>query len=169
MNEQGSAPQVVIRTDGLSSEAQRLMDSVARRAYEIFESKGRPIGMDLENWFQAEAELFERTPLQVTESPDALAVQADIHGYRPQELEVDLEPRRVTIIGKHQSDVQTNRSGASYSEFRSARLLRSVLLPVEIDLNRVSCQVKKGILELDIKKAVSSRSGKPQSPATRAV
>ncbi len=32
-------------------------DQVARRAYEIWVAKGRPAGLDLENWQQAEREL----------------------------------------------------------------------------------------------------------------
>jgi hypothetical protein len=32
-------------------------DAVAKRAYEIWVAKGRPVGKDLENWQQAEREL----------------------------------------------------------------------------------------------------------------
>lgn len=35
-------------------------DMIAKRAYEIWERKGRPIGKDLENWQEAERELGVR-------------------------------------------------------------------------------------------------------------
>ncbi|PYV20141.1 MAG: hypothetical protein DMG27_23800 [Acidobacteria bacterium] len=37
---------------------QELHELIARRAYEIFESKGRAFGRDLESWLQAESELL---------------------------------------------------------------------------------------------------------------
>ncbi len=98
---------VVIKTTGLSVEAKEMIDSIARRAYEIFESKGRARGHELENWFEAESELFERTPVDIKESPEGVTVLADVRRFAPKELEVDLEPRRVTIIGKHESQADS--------------------------------------------------------------
>jgi hypothetical protein len=36
-------------------------DEIARRAYEIFQSRGERNGADLEDWLQAESELMGRT------------------------------------------------------------------------------------------------------------
>jgi hypothetical protein len=33
------------------------LEDIARRAYEIYESEGRPSGRDVEHWVQAETEL----------------------------------------------------------------------------------------------------------------
>ena len=102
VRQQVAEPPIVIKTTGLSVEAREMMNSIARRAYEIFESKGRARGHELENWFEAESELFERTPVDVKESLEGVTVLADVRRFAPKELEVDLEPRRVIIIGKHQ-------------------------------------------------------------------
>src|ERR1700747_3898353 len=99
-------PPIVIRTTGLSVEAKEMLDAIARRAYEIFESKGRARGHELENWFEAESELFERTPVDVKESLEGVTVLADVRRFAPKELEVDLEPRRGVIIGKHQGEAE---------------------------------------------------------------
>src|ERR1700740_2607770 len=101
VRQQVMEPPIVIKTTGLSVEAKELMESIASSAYEIFESKGRARGHELENWFEAESELFERTPVDVKESPEGVTVLADVRRFAPKELEVDLEPRRGTIIGKH--------------------------------------------------------------------
>lgn len=39
-------------------------EMIAKRAYEIWERKGRPVGQDLENWQQAERELRAELGLQ---------------------------------------------------------------------------------------------------------
>ena len=152
---QTAEPPIVIRTTGLSVEAKEMLDAIARRAYEIFEAKGRARGHDLENWFEAESELFERTRVDVKETPEGLTVLADVRRFAPKELEVDLEPRRVTIIGKHQSQAERKTDASYLSEKHTARLLHSLQLPVEIDTHRASARLKKGILELDVKKALA--------------
>jgi len=139
-----------------------MFDLIARRAYEIFESNGRVRGRELEHWLQAESELFERTPIDVKESREGLTVLADVRGFAPKELEVDLEPKRVTIIGRHhsQSDQKTN-TGWSL-EMRSTRLLRSLQLPVEIDTRHATARLQRGVLELDVKKVLAAKGSTGQ-------
>jgi HSP20 family protein len=145
---------VVIRSAGLSSDAREMFDMIARRAYEIFESRGRTTGRDMENWLQAEEELFDRKPINYKESPDGLIVLADVSGFSPKELEVDLEPKRVTIIGKHQSQSEQSTVSGRASEKRSHRLLRTLQLPIEIDTRRATVRLHGGVLELDVRKAL---------------
>ena len=76
-------PQIPIENAGLSLEVEEMLESIARRAYEIFESQGRVKGREVENWLQAEAELFEPTTIDVKESPDGVTVFAEVGGLVP--------------------------------------------------------------------------------------
>ncbi|MFI5095801.1 MAG: Hsp20 family protein [Candidatus Acidiferrum sp.] len=163
--QQAVEPQIAIKTTGLSAEAKQMFDLIARRAYEIFESNGRVRGRELEHWLQAESELFERTPIDVKESREGLTVLADVRGFAPKELEVDLEPKRVTIIGRHhsQSDQITNTRRSL--EMCSTRLLRSLQLPVEIDTRHATARLHRGVLELDVKKVLAPKGNAGQGAA----
>lgn len=152
------APPVAIKTMGLSREAKEMFGLIARRAYEIFEAQGKVKGHELDNWLQAESELFEPTPIDVKESPDGLKLFADVRGFAPKEIEVDLEPRRVTIIGKQQSGAQQQSGSISVARHRATRMLRSLQLPVEIDTRLASARVERGVLELDMKKLRPAKS-----------
>ncbi len=152
-----SEPPIVIKTTGLSVEAKEMLDAIARRAYEIFETKGRMRGHDLENWFEAESELFERTPIDVKESPEGLTLLADVHHFAPKELEVDLEPRRVTIIGRHQTQAERKTGARVESEKRTTQLLRTLQLPLEIDTQHATARLTGGVLALDVKKAAAAK------------
>lgn len=156
----------MIRTTGLSTQARELFDSIARRAYEIFESEGRLQGHALDDWLQAEAELFQRAPLKITESREGVTVQADVRGFAPKELEVDLEPRRVTIIGKRCNSAKVGTDTSSSSETLTTELLRTMQLPMEIDTRHATARLKRGILELDMKKTVAWKAGKAQPSST---
>ncbi|HTQ62544.1 MAG TPA: Hsp20 family protein [Candidatus Solibacter sp.] len=153
---------IAIKSAGLSAEAKGMFDMIAKRAYEIFESKGRVRGRDLEHWLQAEAELFERTPINLKETRDGVIVRADVRGFMPKELEVDLEPKRVTIIGKHQSQTAQKTSASHSSEMRATRLLRSLQLPVEIDTKHATARLERGVLELDVRKALAGKGNTGQ-------
>jgi HSP20 family molecular chaperone IbpA len=161
----GSEAPIVIKSAGLSSDAKEMLDMIARRAYEIFESRGRRAGRDMEHWLQAEAELFDRKPINYKESSDGVVLFADVTGFSPRELEVDLEPKRVTIIGKHQSQSEQTTSSGAVSEKRSTRLLRTLQLPVEIDTRRATARLNGGVLELDVRKALAAQANSASNPA----
>jgi HSP20 family molecular chaperone IbpA len=156
---QTTEPPIVIRTTGLSVEARDMPDAIARRAYDIFEAKGRIKGRDLDNWLQAEAELFERTPLNIGESQDSVTVLAEVHDFTPKELEIDLEPKRVTIIGRGRTQVEQDAGTSARSQKRTVRLLRSVQLPVEIDSSHATARFRGGVIELKLKKAIPGKTG----------
>lgn len=163
---QTERPPIVIRATGLSVEAKGLFDSIARRAYEIFESEGRVQGRDLDYWLQAESELFHPAPMKVSESPEAVTVLTDVRGFAPKELEVDLEPRRVTIIGKRYSSAERKTETSNSSAHLTTELLRSFQLPVEIDTHHATARLKRGILELDMRKTVPAKGSKAQPSST---
>ena len=164
--QQATEAPVVIMTTGLSTEAKQMFYQIARRAYEIFESDGRVRGHDLAHWLKAESELFEPRPFNVRESRENLTVLAEVHGFSPRELEVDLEPRRVTIIGKHQGHSERKMDGRSSSEMHTDRLLRSLQLPVEIDTRHATARLRRGVLELDVKKALRANAKTAQGAST---
>ncbi len=156
---QTTEPPIVIRTTGLSVEAREMLDAIARRAYNIFEAKGRIKGRDLDNWLQAESELFERTPLDIGESQDSVTVLAEVHDFTPKELEIDLEPKRVTIISRGRTQVEQAAGTSTRAQNRTVRLLRSVQLPVEIDSSHATARFKGGVIELKLKKAMPGKTG----------
>ncbi|PYU28929.1 MAG: hypothetical protein DMG32_01520 [Acidobacteria bacterium] len=125
-----------------------LYDAIARRAFELFEDDGGIFGRDLDHWFRAEAELLHPVHVQVRESDDAIIVDAEVPGFSASELQLSLEPRRLTISGKKQSSSEEKKGNVLYSERCSNELLRSVELPVEVNASRATATLNNGILEL---------------------
>lgn len=165
VKEQTMEPPIVIKTTGLSVEAKEMFNMIARRAYELFEFKGKVKGHELENWLEAESELFERTPISIKESAEGVTVLADVRGFTPKELEVDLEPMRVTIIGSRQSQSERKTHASSSTEKRTSRLLRSLQLPIEIDTRHASARYRRGILELDVRRAKAGKGNASKASA----
>jgi HSP20 family molecular chaperone IbpA len=151
---QGSSPRFV-EPQAIYSRMNELYNAVARRAFELFEGDGRISGRDLDHWFKAEGELLHPAHVRISESGDAIIVDAEVPGFTASELQLSLEPRRLTISGKKQSSGEKKKGNVVYSERCSDELLRSVELPVEVNASRASATLNNGILELTAPKVAA--------------
>lgn len=150
-----SAPRIVA-PEAISSRVSELYDAIARRAFELFEGDGRISGRELDHWFRAEGEMLHPAHVQIRESDDAIRVDAEVPGFSANDLQVSLEPRRLTITGKKQSKSEEKKANVVYSERCSSELLRSIELPAEVNVSRATVAVNNGILELNAPKAAKS-------------
>jgi HSP20 family protein len=137
---------------------QQSYDEIARRAFEIFDNNGRWLGHDLEDWFRAESELLHPVHLEIAESDGNLTVQAEVPGFSTKELEIHVEPRRLTIAGKHEAQEESKKGKTIYSERCAKEILRVVDLPAEVDSSKVSAMLKDGILQIELPKAAHAKA-----------
>lgn len=161
MPEPGSAARPVREVSPIRKEvgeildhAQKLSTQIARRAYEIFEENGRKVGLDMANWFQAESELLHPVHIKVAELNDAITVRAEIPGFTAKDVDVRLEPKRVTIAGKRES---TEPGKSPFFERCSDQIYRVVDLPAEVDTTRPIAILKDGVLKLELPKLVVAK------------
>jgi len=137
---------------------QQTYDSIARRAFEIFDGNGRWFGRDLSDWLQAESEILHPVHLKIMESDDRLTVRAEVPGFSTKELEINVEPRQLTISGKHETREETSKGKTICSEQCAQEILRSVALPVEVDGSKVTATLKDGVLNIELPKAARART-----------
>ncbi|MGH9739092.1 MAG: Hsp20 family protein [Candidatus Acidiferrales bacterium] len=135
-----------------------IYDSIARRAYEIFETEGRQSGHDLEHWFKAEAETLHQRHFQITENERAFIVRAEVPGFSTEDLEVRLEPQRFVISAKREANEEHKGGGSVIlSEHCASKLLRVLDLPSRIETKKAEAILKNGVLELRLPKAAIAK------------
>jgi len=149
-------------SDDFSQRSKEIYDSIARRAFEIFESSGRVSGRDHEDWLKAEAELLHPVHLDIAESDEAVTVRAEVPGFSPKELEIRLAPRRLAITGKRQTKQEQSAENTVYSERCVDQVFRLVELPAEVNPEKATATLNDGVLQLAIPKATLTRSVKAQ-------
>jgi len=148
----------LVEPSTLSERINRIHENIARRAFEIFESDGGFFGHDLDHWFKAEAELLHPVHVNINESDDGLTVRAEVPGFNPGELEVSLEPHRLTITGKKETSKEGKKKGKTiYKEQCSSELLRVIDLPVEVDAEKATATLKNGVVELTMPKGAQAK------------
>jgi HSP20 family protein len=146
----------IVEPRALLERFNKLSDQISRRAYEIFEKRGKTFGRDLDDWFEAESEILPPLQLRIKETNDALAVEAETPEFSAKELEVSLEPWRLTISGKKEAKEEQKKGQTIYQEQRTDELLRVIDLPAEIDIAKVTATLKNGLLEINLPKVAKA-------------
>jgi len=134
-----------------------MLDRLTQRAFSIFETHGHLFGHENDDWFQAERELFHPTHIDLSESDQGFTVRAEVPGFTPKELEINLEGQRLTISGKREKHEERRDKKMLYSESCSDEILRVFDLPGGVDAARATANLKDGILELEIPKAAPAK------------
>jgi len=160
-----SVPVKQTETKNVFDRIQQTYDSIAQRAFEIFDNNGRRRGRELEDWLQAESELLYPVPLELEESDDNLTVRAMVPGFSTKELEINVGPRKLTITGKHEAQEESKKGKTVYSERCAKEILRVVDLPAEVDSSKVTATLKDGILSLEMPKAAHAKTVRIEAKA----
>lgn len=149
-----------VSPEDLMARADRTFQEIARRAFELFEGNGRPPGRDAENWLTAESEMLHPMHVSLAESGGSISVRAEVPGFSARDLEVSLEPRRLTIAGKREASKEEKNEKIVYSERCADQILRVMDLPSDVDTGKAEATLKDGLLELKLPKAAGSASGR---------
>ena len=145
-------PELVKHSSEVSHRFSEIYELIARRAFDIFESRSRSPGHELEDWFRAESELLHPVPLNLTESNGEYVVRAEVPGFDPKDIEVIVEPLCLAISGRERKE-DTDNGKMIRSESRAGRIFRILDLPSVVDTSKVSTTLKDGVLIVDLPKA----------------
>lgn len=157
-SEEHIAPFQVTEFEKIFNRMREMQEIISHRAFELFERGGKIFGRDLDDWFKAESELLHPVNISIEDTDEGLKVEAEVPGFRAEELEVSVEPHRLTIAGKREAEKEEKKKGKTvYSERSAERILRVVDLPVEVNTENISAVLKDGVLEFMMPKAVPAR------------
>ncbi|NOT59200.1 MAG: Hsp20 family protein [Acidobacteria bacterium] len=155
-------------TKPLFVEAEKIFDqmkefsqSIAQRAYELFDTRGRELGHELEDWFRAEFELMRWVPIALKEADGKLVVRAEVPGFNASDIKISVEPNQLTISGqkvvKPEERKEEQDEKRFFSEFRANQFCRTLTLPATVDTTaKTEAALKDGVLELTLTKAPAS-------------
>jgi len=148
----------LLKDDPFFERVQEMHELIARRAYELFERSRFSFGRDLDDWFRAESELLHSVPIEVEETEDQFTMRAEVPGFREKDLDIKVDPHRVFITGNREEASEKKKKGKLIcAEQSSERIFREYYLPAEIDPDKVTSELKDGVLELELPKAAQAK------------
>lgn len=119
---------------------------IARRAYELYEHRGKTNGHDVDDWLEAEIETQTVVPAVMHETEHLYTIDAEISGFNANELKVYVEPLRIFITGRKRITADL----VSKNEFKE--IFKGIDLSHKIDVRTVIAELTKNNLTVSMRK-----------------
>lgn len=100
--------------------------------------------------------------VDIREDADHLYVEAELPGFKKEEVDITLENRVLTISAERKTDKQDSEKAGELllNERRYTRFLRSFTLPTTVDDQGVSAKLENGILHVTLNKRPETKPRK---------
>jgi len=98
--------------------------------------------------------------VDLRETDDEFVVEAELPGIKPEDTELTLDGRTLTIRGRYGETREEGGKGERYllRERRVGEMARSILLPAAVDADKVTSTFDQGELRITLPKAAESRA-----------
>jgi HSP20 family protein len=103
-------------------------------------------------------ELAKLPAMDVFEEGDSVVVKAEVPGLAKEEIDVRVEGDVLTIAGKKEKEEEVERKDYYRYERSEGVFSRAVRLPAEVEAERMTAKLEKGVLEIRAPKADPARS-----------
>ncbi len=92
--------------------------------------------------------------LEMNETEKEVVVRAEVPGFEPADLDVELRNNRLTITAEKKHEGEEKEKGYEYAERRYERVVE---LPVETDSAKVEATYRNGVLEIHLPKTEEAK------------
>jgi len=141
---------------------QETKPQVEEKSPEKEETKDRPeekktVSPKKEEWLKEEE---GQLSIDVYQTPQEIVIMSTIAGVKPEDIDVSINDDMVTIKGERRKDVEVSDEDYFYQECYWGKFSRSVILPQEIEVDKVRAEIEDGILTVRLPKSEKAKSKK---------
>lgn len=130
-------------------EVAKRFEAIERRAFDLFEKRGRELGHELEDWLKAEHQLMGWPAAELTEKDGAYEMQITLPGFEPKEVEVTAAPNKIIVHAATEEEEKTKKGNVLWTEFGSNDVYRCFELPNRVNVDKVTAKLENGLLRIN--------------------
>jgi len=104
------------------------------------------------DWLEGE-DYSGQLAIDVYQTKDNIVIKSTIAGVRPEDIDVSINNDMITVRGKRESEGEIEDENYFYRECYWGGFSRSVILPCEVQVDKVQAGMKNGILTVVLPKA----------------
>ena len=134
-----------------------ITEEIRRRAFNLFERRGQTMGTDLDDWLQAEREVVWSPASELIENKNDFRARLALPGFDPKDLEVTATPNALVVRAESAHTHEGKEGEVCFCEFSGQKLFRRLDLPSDIEVDKVTASLDKGMLEIVAPKAASKQ------------
>ena len=118
-----------------------------------------PFHFSQPSWSHLPAPFKGRTPhVDVVERDNEVFVKAELPGVNKDDMELTMTDNTVTIKGSTKTEEKEEKGNYHRCEISEGSFSRTVMLPGDVDTDKVKAKFKDGVLKLTIPKVKTSES-----------
>jgi HSP20 family protein len=99
-------------------------------------------------------------PLDVVEKDDKFVAKVELPGVHEEDVSVAVLGDMLVVEGEKEAESEAKKKGYYYSESSYGSFSRSIPIPSIVDADRITANFDKGVLEIDLPKAVEIKPKK---------
>jgi HSP20 family protein len=88
---------------------------------------------------------------------EGLVVRAEIPGFKPADLDIQIEARRLVIRGERKAPQPAENGSYHRRERPYGKFARAIQLPVDLDVSKAGAEWRNGVLTVRIPKAAAAQ------------
>jgi HSP20 family molecular chaperone IbpA len=163
---EAAIPVKFVTADILLNRQNEIQVMIARRAYQLFESRACAHGHDIDDWIEAEVEILHPYRHDLKESAETIVFRAQLPGsFTAAQLSVSVEPHRLIVSGESRVMTTCADTQGTHTEWRPQRIFRLEELPVEVDPSKTTAELKGETLEISMPKGSALKAPGPKAEA----
>lgn len=110
-----------------------------------------------EDWL---SEYEGQLTIDMYQTKDNVIIKSTIAGVKPEDIDITIANDMVTVRGERKRDFEASSEDYFYQECYWGSFSRSVVLPVDVDIENVGADLKDGILTIMLPKAAKAKAKK---------
>lgn len=119
--------------------------------------KTPPVKKETEDWLtESEGQLT----IDVYQTPNEIVIKSTIAGVKPEDIDISITNDMITIKGRRQKDEEVKEEDYYYQECYWGPFSRSVILPVDVEVDKTDASMKNGILTIRLPKVEKVKTKK---------
>lgn len=139
----------------LLERAKAMVETIRRRAFELFERRHGAKGSEMEDWLQAERDVTW-SPAELVDEEKAFKARVELPGFEAKDIDVTATPDAILIRAESAHTHEGCDGNVCFCEFSGRNVFRQFDLPSPVDVGKVTASVDKGILQVTAPKAKAS-------------
>lgn len=145
-SEEDSSEEKKIKTSAKMKKAKTSKDSFKK---ESTKDKKKEEPKKEEEWLsESEGQLT----IDVYQTPNEVVIKSTIAGVKPEDIDITMANDMITIKGKRKKDDEVKEEDYYYQECYWGPFSRSVILPIDVEVDNADASMKNGILTIRLPK-----------------
>ena len=97
-------------------------------------------------------------PMEVAEGKDSITVKAELPGMQSDDINISVQGNTLSITGEKKEEAEEQREGYYRSERRFGSFRRDMVLPGDVDADKVAAAYKDGVLTVTLPKSEQAKA-----------